>query len=170
MTLTAKRYPVILNGVRFLINPKHLSVKKALSMGSLNTQEGVKYQVWYEIPEVVEIAGQCAGDTAFRELQFLKDTYAKPDKVSEMYYKNRLYKGIITSMPISASNDYIFRYKYTINFQLLNKQVFAIEDLSVYKGNAQSLLNNITNTWELIDESWKETLDLKNNIKGLFSR
>ena len=158
-----KRYPVILNGVRFLINPKHITVRKPLSMGTLATQEGIKYQVWYELPEIITIGGQSAGETAFKELQFLKDTYAKADKVSEMYYKNRLYKGIIQELTITSSSDYIFRYKYSLTIQLLNKQVFAIEDLSVKRGNETSFSDNIKNTWKLIADDWEETLD---TLKG----
>ena len=153
-----RRYPFILNGVRFLVNPKHISVRKPLAMGALNTQAGVKYQVWYELPEIVTIGGQSTGETSFKELQFLKDNFARPNKVSDFYYKNRLYKCIIQEITVTSSSDYVFRYKYSMTLQFLHGQKFALEDLSLKKLNEDTLWEDIKTTAILIADDFRETL------------
>jgi len=160
----ALRYPVILNGIRFLINPKHFSVRKPLSMAELPTQEGVEYQTWYNLPEILEIGGQSAGETAFRELQFLKDNFARTNKISELYYKNRLYRGIIREMTITSSSDYIYRFKYSITFQLLQGESFAVEDFALKKTNEDALIPNLKKAWEQIAEDWTDAFE---DLKGI---
>jgi len=151
----AKRYPVILNGVRFLVNPKHFTIRKPLSLGELLTGGGVQFQSWFDLPEILTISGQSAGSTAFKELQFLNDNFARTNKTSELYYKNRLYRGIIREMTVEADITHLHRYNYTIPFQLLQGEKFAMEDFALKATNLESLKGEVWNTWVAFVDEFK---------------
>ena len=150
------KYPLILNCVRFLINPNHLNITKPLSMGELETEKGVEFQTWYEKPETLEIDGLSAGKSAYKELQFLKHNFARTNKTSELYYKNRLYKGIITKLTVDAAIRHLYEYDYVITFQLLHGQTFAIEDFSVKSGGYGTNKTHIGEEWTSFKKDFKE--------------
>jgi len=127
----ATKYPLILNNVRFYVNPTSLKISKATNISSLNTQGGVKYYVWYDTPEMLSISGQSAGDTAYKELVFLRDNYERTNKVSDLFYKTTVYKGIITQLNVGLASDNPNKFTYEINFQLLYGEQFRIEDFSL---------------------------------------
>ena len=127
----ATNFPLILNNLRFLVNPTGMTISKGLNFAPLNTQNGVIYQVWYDAPEVLTISGQSSGDTAYRELAFLKRDFEKTNKLSELFYKTRVYKGFVTNLTVDHNTGHVNRFNYTINFQLLQGEKFAIEDFSL---------------------------------------
>lgn len=127
----ATRFPIQINSLRFYVNPTGLNIQKGLNFNTLATQGGIKYQVWYETPEVLTITGDCAGDTAYKELVFLKQQYEQTNKISELFYKTRLYRGFITALAVDHNVQHVNRYSYTITFQLLQGEQFAIEDFSL---------------------------------------
>ena len=128
----AGRFAIQINDLRFLVNPTGLNVQKGLSFGPINTQAGVRYQVWYATPEVVTITGESAGSTAYTELNFLKRNFERADKLSELFYKTRLYKGFITNIAFDHNIlNHPNRFSYSITFQLLQGEEFAVEDFSL---------------------------------------
>ncbi len=127
----AKTFPLQINNLRFSVNPTSLSISKPVTYQDLPTQSGVIYQVWYDSPEVLTIAGESAGKTAFQELGFLKRNFERTDKVSELFYKTRLYRGFITQMNVEHAIGHINRFTYNITFQLLQGEQFAFEDFSL---------------------------------------
>lgn len=127
----ASIYPVTLNNLRFFVNPRNLKINKNISFATLPTQSGVQYQVWYNAPEMLIISGASAGQTAYQELLFLKQQYEKNNKLSTLFYKTRQYQGFITMMDVESSTSHLNEFTYTINFQLLTGQSFAIEDFSI---------------------------------------
>ena len=156
----ASKFPIQINNLRFLVNPTGINVKKGLSFSPLNTTEGIRYQMWYSTPEVVTITGESAGNTAYKELNFLKRNFQRADKLSKLFYKTRLYKGFITSITfdhniISHPN----RFSYSINFQLLQGEEFGIEDFALDR-NSQGIASraleqveefiNKQRTWHII--------------------
>jgi hypothetical protein len=127
----ATKFPLQLNNLRFFVNPTQLAISKGVNYAQLATQNGPQFQVWYNTPEVLTITGMCAGSTAYQELVFLKTQFEKADKLSQLFYKTRLYNGFITNMTVEAAVGHLGYFNYTIQFQLLFGQQFAIEDFSL---------------------------------------
>jgi hypothetical protein len=127
----ATKFPIQINNLRFYVNPTGLNVTKGVSFAPLNTQNGVVFQVWYDVPEVLTITGQSAGNDAYKELAMIKRDFEKTNKLSELFYKTRLYKGFITSVNFDHNTSHPERFNYTITFQLLQGEQFAIEDFTI---------------------------------------
>lgn len=127
----ATKFPLQINSLRFFVNPTGLNVTKGVNFAPLNTQNGVVFQVWYNAPEVLTISGQSAGETAYRELAFLKRNFERTDKLSELFYKTRVYRGFITNLTVDHNTGHVNRFNYTITFQLLHGEKFAIEDFTL---------------------------------------
>jgi len=141
------RFPLILNNIRFQVNPRNISVNKPLLYQELATQHGVRYQIWYDRPETLTIQGMSAGDTAFRELLFLKQNFERTtsNKISELFYKTKVYRGFITQLTVGHSVDEHLRFPYQIEFQLLQGEQFNIHDFSL---EASGLLSRPLNFLE----------------------
>lgn len=140
----ATKFPVQINNLRFFVNPTQMSISKGVNFGTLNTQNGIKYQVWYDTPEVLTISGVSAGSTAYKELLFLKQNFERTNKVSELFYKTRLYKGFITAISIEASTSHVNEFTYSVTFQLLQGEKFGFEDFSL-KANEQGAVATALN-------------------------
>lgn len=136
-------YPLKLNDLNFYVNPRNMRISKAVSFAPLPTQSGVQYQVWYNAPEMLTLSGACAGQTAYQELLFLKQNFEKNDKLSTLFYKTRLYQGFLTLLDVEASTSHLNEFTYTINFQLLTGQEFAVEDFSISTTNNGLVLGAI---------------------------
>lgn len=131
----ASIYPVRLNNLNFYVNPRQMKITKNLSIGNLPTQSGVQYQIWYNSPEMLIMTGASAGQTAYQELLFLKQQFESTNKLSTLFYKTRQYSGFMTTLDVEASTTHLNEFTYTINFQLLQGQEFAIEDFSITTNN-----------------------------------
>jgi hypothetical protein len=132
----ATTYPVILNGVRFQVNPQSLDISKAVKYGTLETQNGVVYQFWYNNPEVLRINGISAGTSAFQELISLRNNYdvtLNPGKISQLFYKSKTYNGFLANLTVNhtISNGTHLMFKYTLTFQLLQNEEFKFEDFAL---------------------------------------
>jgi len=127
------KFPLTINGVRFQVNPRSLKVSKPLMYDQLRTMGGVRFQIWYPQPEVLTINGISAGDTAYKELLFLKNTFETTDfsNVSFLFYKTQGYRGFITRLEVGHSLDAHQRFPYEISFQLLFGEKFNIHELSL---------------------------------------
>lgn len=147
----ATKFPLILNGVRFQVNPTNLTIKSAITLGELPTQNGIRYQIWFSTPQVLTINGTSAGDTAYRELLFLKENFEQTSStaMSELFYKTKKYKGFIKNLDVGHSLDAHLRFPYTITFQLLQGERFNIQDFSLSTvgaiSNALAPLTNVIN-------------------------
>lgn len=139
----ASIYPVRINNLNFFVNPRNMKIAKNVSFGSLPTQNGVQYQVWYNAPEMLILSGASAGSTSYQELLFLKQQYEKNNKLSTLFYKTRQYQGFITTLDVEASTSHLNEYTYTLNFQLLTGQSFAVEDFSISTANNGIVLGAI---------------------------
>jgi len=141
------KFPLKLNGVSFLVNPTNISVKKPIVKGSLNTQGGVRFQVWYNEPEILIINGISTGQSAYAELQFLKQNYevTKTTNLSTLFYKTKNYRGFIDSIEVGHSIDRHQRWPYTIQFQLLQGEQFNIQDFAL---QPSGLVGQVTNLLE----------------------
>lgn len=149
----ATRYVIQINNLRFYVNPTGLNIQKGVVVAPLNTQGGVKYQVWYDAPEILTITGDSAGSTAYNELLFLKNNFERTNKVSELFYKTRLYKGFIQNMQIDHNiMGHPNRFSYTITFQLLFGEKFAIEDFALSRSNSGFLENQINKLEDFINK------------------
>ena len=118
------------------MNPTNISVSKPLVRGELPTQGGIRYQFWYDSPEVVTIAGISAGETAYQELQSLKRNFevTSSQRLSELFYKTKIYRGFINSIVVGHSVDAHLRFPYQIDFQLVHGEQFNIHDLALQPG------------------------------------
>lgn len=144
----ASIYPLQFNGLKFFVNPRNMKITKQVAFGTLPTQGGTQYQIWYNSPEVLVLSGACAGQTAYQELLFLKQQYEKNDKLTTLFYKTQLYQGFITLLDVENSTTHLNEYTYTINFQLLFGQQFAVEDFSISTTNngvVESAIGNLQN-------------------------
>jgi hypothetical protein len=163
----ATKFPLQLNNLRFFVNPTNLNITKGVNFGTLPTQSGVKYQVWYDAPEVLTIAGVSAGKTAYKELVFLKRNFERTNKQSELFYKTRIYKGFITNITVEHGTSHINEFTYTIIFQLLFGEKFAIEDFSV-TGNERGI---VARTLQQLDEIINEPIRrLESSIEKLLNK
>jgi len=131
----ASIFPLRLNNLNFFVNPRNMKITKNVSFGTLPTQGGVQYQIWYNSPEMLVLTGASAGQTAYQELLFLKQQFEKTDKTSTLFYKTRVYQGFITLLDVESSTSHLNEFTYTINFQLLFGQEFAVEDFSISTTN-----------------------------------
>jgi len=140
----ATKYPLILNSIRFQVNPTNLRISKPLVTSQLATQAGIRYQVWYDSPEVLTINGISAGSTAYQELLFLKQNYEQSSTggISTLYYKTKGYRGFIRRLDVAHSIDQFLRFPYTIDFQLVNGEKFNIHDFALEPSGAFSALSN----------------------------
>lgn len=127
------KFPLRLNGVNFQVNPTNLSVKKPIVKGTVNTQGGVRFQIWYNQPEVLQIQGLAAGNSAYKELQFLKQNFevTKSTNMSELFYKTKIYRGFIDSLEVGHTIDRHQRFPYTIVFQFVQGEQFNIQDFAL---------------------------------------
>lgn len=145
------KYPLILNGIKFQVNPTALSVTKPILKGKMDTMSGTRFQIWYNQAEVLKIKGIAAGETAYRELLFLKQQYERTSTsaVSELYYKTKIYRGFIDSVGVGHSTQQHQRFPYDIEFQLLYGEKFNIHDFALQPsgilGAAASLLEENIN-------------------------
>lgn len=162
----AIKYSLILNNVKFLINPTSLSITKGVLMSNLNLQSGTKYYIWYDSPEVLTISGQAAGQTAYRELLFLKNNFERSDKTSTLFYKTGLYYGIIVGLNTTFEAENPNRFTYSITFQLLFGQKFKIEDFAL---NPSGIMGQIAGIGQGIEDTINVYLnkaeEIVNNIK-----
>jgi hypothetical protein len=140
----ATKFPLQINNLRFFVNPTQLSISNAVTYGTLPTQSGVRYQVWYDTPPVLTISGASAGSTAYQELVFLKQNFQRSDKTSKLFYKTQLYTGFLTNITVEASTSHPNEFTYTITFQLLQGQQFSLEDFSL-KANQAGAVQNALN-------------------------
>lgn len=130
----ATTYPVILNGVRFQVNPRSLDINKTLKVGALDTQGGVVFQFWYNNPETLAITGISAGSSAFQELIFLKQNYdvtTTPGTISQLFYKTKTYRGFLTGLKITHNISRHLMFEYSMTFQLLQGEKFKVEDFAL---------------------------------------
>lgn len=141
------KFPLILNGIKFQVNPLNIAVSKPLVQGELATQGGVRFQVWYEAPEVITITGMSAGESAFKELIFLKQNFevSSTQKLSELFYKTKIYRGFIQEIGVSHGIDQHLRFPYQITFQLIHGERFNIHDLAL---QPSGLIEEATNFLE----------------------
>jgi hypothetical protein len=139
----ANIYPLTLNSLKFFVNPRQMKITKNVSFGTLPTQGGVQYQIWYNAPEMLVLTGSSAGQTAYQELLFLKQNFEKTNKTSTLFYKTRVYQGFITVLDVEASTTHLNEFTYTLNFQLLFGEEFAIEDFSISTTNNGLVLGAI---------------------------
>lgn len=130
------KFPLRLNGVNFQVNPTNLSVKKPIVKGTVSTQGGVRFQIWYNQPEVLQIQGLAAGNSAYKELQFLKQNFevTKSTNMSELFYKTKIYRGFIDSLEVGHTIDRHQRFPYAIVFQLVQGEQFNIQDFALEPG------------------------------------
>src|SRR6185437_321504 len=128
-------YPLRINNLNFSVNPRNMKITKAVSFGTLPTQGGVQYQIWYNAPEMLVLTGASAGQTAYQELLFLKQQFENNNKLSTLFYKTQVYQGFLTLLDVEASTTHLGEYTYTVNFQLLFGQQFAIEDFYISTTN-----------------------------------
>ena len=145
------RYPLILNGVKFQVNPINLSITKPIVKGRLATQSGTRFQIWYNEAEVLTINGISAGDTAYAELSFLKQNFERTSSnaLSQLFYKSQLYRGFIDSITVGHGTSAHERWPYTVVFQLIYGEEFKIQDFSMNPTGAISqatgFLENVIN-------------------------
>jgi len=151
----ATKLPLQLNNIRFTVNPTHLLITKGVNFGTLNTQGGVKYHIWYDTPEILTINGVAAGKSAYTELLFLKQHFERTDKKSELFYKTRVYKGFITNLTIEHSTSHINEFTYSITFQLLFGEKFAVEDFSIKSDEKEVVRGAIGEISKFINEKIK---------------
>lgn len=138
-------FPLIINGIRFQVNPKSLDINKSLKYGTLDTQSGVVYQFWYDNPEVLTISGMSAGNSAFQELIFLRQSYdatINPGKVSQLFYKSSTYRGFLENLKVTHNVQRHLLFEYTMTFRLLQGEKFKIEDFAL---QASGTLGTVTN-------------------------
>ena len=138
----AIRFPLILNNVRFQVNPRNLRIRKPLIFGDLATQEGIQYQIWYNAPEMLTITGISAGESAYQELLFLKNSFESSTKISELFYKTKIYRGFMKSLEVGHTLDEHLRFPYTIEFQMLHGESFNIHDFALNPTGALSRASN----------------------------
>lgn len=136
-------YPLRINNINFYVNPRNMKITKAVNYGTLPTQGGVQYQIWYNAPEMLVLTGASAGQTAYQELLLLKQQFENNNKLSTIFYKTQVYQGFITLLDVEASTSHLGEYTYTLNFQLLFGQQFAIEDFSLTTTNNGVVLGAI---------------------------
>lgn len=165
----ATKFPLQLNSLRFYVNPTGLNIQKGLNYSTLPTQGGVKYQVWYETPEILTITGDCAGETAYKELVFLRQQYELTNKISELFYKTQLYKGFITGIQIDANVQHLNRFSYSITFQLLQGERFAVEDFSLTGKEEGIVSKNLKKVEDYINKRLGTT-NAQAKIDNLFNK
>ena len=161
----ATKYPLILNGVRFLVNPTSLSIKAGVVVGNLNTEDGVKFQYWYDEPEVLTIKGVAGGTTSYRELLNLKQNFERTDKVSELFYKTRVYYGLIMNLNVSKDAMDPSKFPYELEFKLLFGEKFHPEDFAL---SASGYLSEVGS--EFADFVDAKLSKLEENIDKLLKR
>lgn len=144
------KFPLKLNGVNFQVNPTNLSVKKPIVKGSLSTQSGVRFQIWYNQPEILTISGLSTGQSAYAELQFLKQNYeiTNTTNISTLFYKTKNYRGFIDSIEVGHSIDRHQRWPYTIQFQLIQGEQFNIMDFALQPSTSTGPFGQVTGALE----------------------
>src|ERR1035437_837899 len=143
----ATKTPLILNGLKFQVNPTSLSISGSVVTTSLNTQGGVRFQTWYDSPQVLTISGMSAGESAYMELQTLKSNfeYTNTKGLSKLIYKNSTYTGFIQNVVVSHAVEAHLRFPYSITFQLLAGQRFNVYDFAFNPtGLISSSLNQLS--------------------------
>ena len=144
------KFPLKLNGVNFQVNPTNLSIKKPIVKGSLSTQSGVRFQIWYNNPEILTISGISAGTSAYSELLFLKQNYeiTTTSTISTLFYKTKNYRGFIDSIEVGHTIDRHQRWPYTIQFQLIQGEQFNIMDFALQPSTTSGILGTVTGALE----------------------
>ena len=143
----ATKTPLILNGIKFQVNPMGLKIDSEVVTTALNTQGGIRFQTWYDSPQVLTITGMSAGESAYMELQALKNNfeYTNTKGLSKLIYKNSTYTGFIKHIDVTHAVDAHLRFQYNITFQLLTGQKFNFYDFAFNPtGLISSSLNQIT--------------------------
>lgn len=166
----ATRYVIQINNIRFYVNPTGLNIQKNTIISPLNTQGGVKYQAWYDAPEVLTITGDSAGATAYSELLSLKNNFENTNKQSTLFYKTRLYKGFIQNLQVDHNiMGHPNRFSYTITFQLLFGEKFAIEDFSLTRSSS-GFLNGVINKAEDFINKQIDITKVQSSVDNFFRK
>lgn len=143
----ATKTPLILNGVKFQVNPQGLNIDSKVVTTQLVTQGGIRFQTWYDSPQILTITGMSAGESAYQELQSLKANfeYTNTQGLSRLFYKNSTYTGFIQNITVSNNVDQHLRFPYTITFQLIQGQKFNFYDFAFNpSGLISSKLNQVS--------------------------
>ena len=133
-----QKLPVVINDVRFWINPTNMVVRKALNIAQLDTMRGRQFQVWWPSPEVVSISGEAFGKDAYKQLLYLKRHYEGTGgnpSLSTLTYKTYKYDGYIVNLDVTADAKNMNVWIYSLNFQLLHGNKFRVEDFSLTESN-----------------------------------
>lgn len=125
-------FPLRLAGKRFFVNPTKIEVNKRTQIQELRTMAGTTFQTWPDLPDEVRFEGMSFGIRSLQELKNLSEAIErKPeDKVVEMVYKYRKYKGMVKDLKFSADADNPRQFNYTFSFVILEDR-FRARDMAL---------------------------------------
>ena len=134
----AIKYPMYLDNLRFFVNPTNIGIKKNSQVAESKTKLGVIYQIWPDLPDVLDLKGIAFGANTFNELLRLKNAFEKINKLIILRYKGRSYSGFLKTLDVNGDAEVPGRFNYSFNFQCINPPHFEIQDLSIGTGPTAS--------------------------------
>jgi len=127
----ASFFPVIIEGVRFLVNPTSIRLNTTAVTQEVNTVSGPVLQVWYPKFTIMYITGYAGGTRAYRELTYLRDFFFAENRIIKVFYKTKLYRGSFTYFDLSTETAENLRFKYQLNMLLLDNADFKYQDFAL---------------------------------------
>ncbi|MEM3509295.1 MAG: hypothetical protein QXY18_00980 [Nitrososphaerota archaeon] len=125
----AHYFPLIVEGVRFFVNPTQLKLTTQTVQSEINTISGPVIQYWYPRITNLSIIGFAGGSRAYRELVNLRTNFFEKNKMVRLFYKTQMYRGIFTYFELSHLTEEHQRFRYQINLYLLDP--FKYEDFAI---------------------------------------
>jgi len=151
----ANFFPIIIEGVRFLVNPTSFRLNTQALTSEVNTMSGPVLQIWYPRFSTLYITGYAGGTKAYRELTYLRDFFFAENRVANVFYKTKLYKGTFTLLDLSTETSEHIRFKYQLNMILLDSKYFKYQDFAL------GIFTKPTNIFGI--STLKKKLDLRAN-------
>lgn len=125
----AQFYPLIIEGVRFFVNPTQLKFNTQTVQNEVNTLGGPAIQYWYPKLTTLQLVGYAGGTRAYRELLNLRTNFFEKGKKVRIFYKTSLYNAVLTLLEVSHVTEEHMRFRYQINAVFL--EPFKMEDFAI---------------------------------------
>lgn len=121
-------FPMRIAGKRLFVNPTKIEINKRAQIQETRTMAGTTFQLWPDLPDEVRLEGISFGIRALDELKTLSiamDDRTPEDKLVELVYKFRKYRGYVRSVKFSADAESPRVFNYSIDFVIKDSRFRA---------------------------------------------
>lgn len=124
-------YPIKVGDFKFYVNPTKIGVHKQSQISEMRTMGGTTFQIWPDLPDVVNFEGMTWGTRALAELRGLQQQIARSPEAKQttIVYKNKRYDGYLKELTVDADAEKPRQYNYKFTF--ICRKRFSLDTLPI---------------------------------------